>query len=110
MNPQHLENFEPDLYEEFSNQEDDKISNIYSKYLNIIDDNENSTKSVTKVVFADEDDNEYEPIDRTVGDDSENICLLVEVFTQPFIQVHVSFLWVCQYAIVSFILYFTNSF
>ena len=71
MNSQHLEDFEPDLYEEFNNQEDGKISNIYSKYLKIIDDNENSTKSDKKVMFADEDDNEYEPIDRTVGDESQ---------------------------------------
>ena len=71
MNSQHLENFEPDLYEEFNNQEDGKIYNIYSKYLKIIDDNENSTKSDKKVIFANEDDNEYEPIDRTVGDDSQ---------------------------------------
>ena len=77
MNSQHFEDFEPDLYEEFSNQEDEKISNIYSKYLNIIEDNENSTKSDKKVMFADEDDNEYEPIDRTVGDDSQkHVCWL----------------------------------
>ena len=71
MNSQYLEDFEPDLYEEFSNQEDENISNIYSKYLNIIEDNENKTKSDKKVMFADEDDNEYEPIDRTVGDESQ---------------------------------------
>ena len=44
MNYQHLENFQPDLYEEFSNQDDEKISNINFNYLKIIDDNENSTK------------------------------------------------------------------
>ena len=51
MNSQHLQDFEPDLYVEFNNQEDGKISNIYSKYLKIIDDNENSTKSDKKVIL-----------------------------------------------------------
>ena len=68
MNSPYLEDFETDLYEEFNNQEDEKISNIYSKYLKIIDDNEDLTKSDKKVMFANQDDNEYEPIDRTVGD------------------------------------------
>ena len=71
MNSQHMEDFEPDLYEEFSNQDDEKISNINSKCLNVIEDNLNSTKSDKKVMFVNEDDNEYEPIDRTVGDDSQ---------------------------------------
>ena len=92
MNSQYLEDFEPDLYEKFNNQEDEKIYNIYSKYLKIIDDNENSTKSDKKVMFADKDDNEYEPIDRTVGDmffggSFNSLCL----------------------QIVSFRFYFTNS-
>ena len=71
MNSPYLEDFETDLYEEFNNQEDEKISNIYSKYLKIIDDNEDLTKSDKKVMFANQDDNEYEPIDRMVGDDSQ---------------------------------------
>jgi hypothetical protein len=65
MKSQNLEYFEPDQYEEFSNKENDKLSDIYAKYLQIIDDNDNSTRINRKVMFADEDDNEYEPIDRT---------------------------------------------
>ena len=70
MISQHLENvedFEPDLYEEFNIGEDEKTLNIFSKYLKIIDEHEDSIESDTKVMFANVDDNEYEPIDRTVG-------------------------------------------
>ena len=70
MISQHLENvedFEPDLYEEFNIGEDEKTLNTVSKYLKIIDEHEDSIESDIKVMFANVDDNEYEPIDRTVG-------------------------------------------
>ena len=64
---ENVENFEPDFYEEFNNGEADKTLNIYSKYLKIIDEHEDSIESDKKVMFANGDDNEYEPIDRMVG-------------------------------------------
>ena len=60
------EEFEPEIYEEFNKQED-KTSLCYSKYLEVLDDHNIQNKSQKKVMFADDDDNEYEPIDRTVG-------------------------------------------
>ena len=62
-----VEDFEPDFYEEFNIGEDEKTLNNHSKYLKIIDEDEDSIESDKKVKFANEDDNEYEPIDRTVG-------------------------------------------
>ena len=70
MISQHLENiedFEPDLYEEFNIGEDEERLNIFSTYLKIIDEHEDSIESDKRVKFANVDDNEYEPIDRTVG-------------------------------------------
>ena len=71
-----LEDFEPDIYEEFSNPEDEKTLPSHSKYLEILDDHYSSTKSDKKVMFADDSDNEYEPIDRMVGDDSAPLIIL----------------------------------
>ena len=62
-----VEDFEPDFYEEFNNGEDEKTLNIYSKYLKIIDEHKDSIESDQKVKFVNVDDNEYEPIDRRVG-------------------------------------------
>ena len=64
---ENVEDFEPDLYEEFNIEEDEKTINTVSKYLKIIDEHEDSIESEKKVMFANVDDNEYEPIDRKVG-------------------------------------------
>jgi hypothetical protein len=61
---ENAEDFEPDLYEDFNIGEDEKTLNIISKYLKIIDEHEESNK---KIKFANVEDDEYEHIDRTVG-------------------------------------------
>ena len=65
--------YEPGLYEEFNYKEEPTLLKETSKYLDIFGDTNNSAISDNKEVIVKEDDNEYEPIDRMVGQYSTNI-------------------------------------
>jgi len=56
--------YEPGLYEEFNYKEKTNLLKKNFKYLDILGDNGTSPISDNKEVIVDEDDNEYEPIDR----------------------------------------------
>ena len=70
-----VEELESGLYEEFNHIKEEHFLNN-SKYMKILGDQDSLTKSDTKVVFVDEDDNEYEPIDRTVGADRGKFIII----------------------------------
>ena len=70
-----VEELESGLYEEFNHIKEENFLNN-SKYMKILGDQDSLRKSDKKVVFVDEDDNEYEPIDRTVGADRGKFIII----------------------------------